>query len=80
MNYLRKKTKIAGKLISEILTINGVRFILENGFQHGRHFDLIPPFGNDGHLDENGTPYLRQGVYFCPLFRPGRHCNTSFSK
>ena len=26
-----KKIKIAGKLISEILTINGVRFILENG-------------------------------------------------
>ena len=26
-----KKTKIAGKLINEILTINGVRFILENG-------------------------------------------------
>jgi len=26
-----KKNKIAGKLISEILTINGVRFILENG-------------------------------------------------
>jgi len=26
-----KKTKIAGKFISELLTINGVRFILENG-------------------------------------------------
>ena len=26
-----KKTKIAGKLISEILTVNGVRFTLENG-------------------------------------------------
>jgi len=26
-----KKTKIAGKVISEILNINGVRFILENG-------------------------------------------------
>ena len=26
-----KKTKIVGNLISEILTINGVRFILENG-------------------------------------------------
>ena len=26
-----KKTKISGKIISEILTINGIRFILENG-------------------------------------------------
>ena len=26
-----KKTKIAGKFISELLTINGVRFVLENG-------------------------------------------------
>jgi len=29
--FFEKKTKIAGKLISEILNINGVRFILENG-------------------------------------------------
>ena len=29
--FFEKKTKIAGKLITEILTINGVRFILENG-------------------------------------------------
>ena len=26
-----KKTRISGKIISEILTINGIRFILENG-------------------------------------------------
>ena len=29
--FFKNKTKIAGKLISEILTINGIRFILENG-------------------------------------------------
>ena len=29
--FFEKKTKIADKVISEILTINGVRFILENG-------------------------------------------------
>ena len=29
--FFKKKTKIADKLISEILTINGVKFILENG-------------------------------------------------
>jgi len=29
--FFEKKNKIAGILISEILTINGVRFILENG-------------------------------------------------
>ena len=28
--FFKNKTKIAGKLISEILTINGIRFILEN--------------------------------------------------
>ena len=28
---MKKKTKIADKLITEILTINGVRFILDNG-------------------------------------------------
>ena len=29
--FLKNKTKIADEIISEILTINGVRFILENG-------------------------------------------------
>ena len=29
--FFKNKTKIADKLICEILTINGVRFILENG-------------------------------------------------
>ncbi len=29
--FFEKKTRIAGKIISEILNINGVRFILENG-------------------------------------------------
>ena len=29
--FFEKKTKITDKVISEILTINGVRFILENG-------------------------------------------------
>ena len=29
--FFKNKTKIADKLICEILTINGIRFILENG-------------------------------------------------
>ena len=29
--FFEKKTKITGKLISEIITINGIRFTLENG-------------------------------------------------